>query len=54
MHHCFNCGEELGPRDRWSDNLDTCGKTECEREARYARATERDEAHRQLDEDRGW
>lgn len=53
MRHCFYCGEELG-RYRDYDPLDTCGKTECNREAGYAVQAEREEAHRQLDEDRGW
>lgn len=53
MRHCFNCGEELGCYAEY-EPLDTCGKSECEREARYAREIERDEAHEQLDKDRGW
>jgi hypothetical protein len=53
MRYCFYCGAEIG-RYRDYDRLDTCGEAECEREARYARDAERDEAHRQLDDDRGW
>jgi hypothetical protein len=53
IRFCFNCGEPIG-RSRDHDPLDTCGLAECEREARAARETERYEAHRQLDEDRGW
>ena len=36
------------------DRTDTCGKAECEREALYAAAAERQEAHDQLDRDMGW
>ena len=53
-HHCFNCGEDLGPWDRFSDNMDTCGAPECDREARNAYQQERDEAHEALDRDMGW
>lgn len=53
MRRCFNCGEELG-RYREHYPLDTCGKPECEREARSAQMQEREEAHYQLDQDRGW
>jgi hypothetical protein len=53
MRHCFNCGEELGFYADW-EPLDSCGRPECEREARSAREAERSEAHEQLDRDRGW
>jgi len=53
-HHCFNCGADLGEKDRWSSPLDDCGAPECAREARNAYAQERDEAHEQLDRDMGW
>ncbi len=46
MRFCFNCGEELGVYADY-DPLDTCGKLECEREAR---AIARDE----IEEDRDW
>lgn len=41
VHRCFWCGEEIGEyvADE-CDDLDTCGKSECEREAR-AEARER-------------
>lgn len=52
--HCYNCGADIGPHDRFSDPLDTCGAPECEREARAAARAERDEAHEQLDRDMGW
>jgi hypothetical protein len=53
MRHCFNCGAELCI---YADHepLDTCGKLECERAARECIAEEREEAHRQLDDDMGW
>ena len=53
MRHCFFCGEEYGASADY-DQYDTCGKAECEREARDAIAAERFEAHEQLNRDRGW
>jgi hypothetical protein len=55
MRHCWFCGAELGvlSRKEWEFG-DTCGQSECEREARYQREIERAEAHEQLDRDRGW
>jgi hypothetical protein len=55
MRHCWNCGAELGvlSRAQWEPG-DTCGKTECEREARDQARAERDQAHEQLDRDLGW
>lgn len=52
--YCWNCGEDMGPRDRLSDHYDTCGKPECEREMRHAIQDERREAHEKLDRDMGW
>lgn len=55
MRHCFNCGAELGVLSSAEyEPLDTCGKRECDREARDAMAMERDYAHEQLDRTRGW
>jgi hypothetical protein len=51
--YCFNCGEFIGTYADY-DALDTCGKPECEREARHEHERERQEAHEQLDRDRGW
>jgi hypothetical protein len=53
-HQCFNCGEDLGPWDRFSDRMDDCGAPECAREARNAFAQEREEAHERLDRDMGY
>ncbi len=53
MRHCFNCGEPMG-RYRDYDQLDTCGKSECDREARDAASQQRYDAHEQLDRDMGW
>lgn len=53
MRHCFYCGEELGCYADY-DPLDTCGKQECNREARDQDGMDREEAHRRLDEDMGW
>lgn len=36
MQHCFNCGEELGVYCKNYCDIDTCGKPECNREARHA------------------
>ena len=52
---CWNCGESMGlVASKFYDSRDTCGKAECEREARYAAEAERSEAHEQLDRDMGW
>lgn len=55
MRYCWFCGDELGvlSRAEW-EHGDTCGKSECEREAQYAREVERAEAHETLDRDMGW
>lgn len=53
LRHCFNCGKPVGTYADW-DRLDTCGERQCEREARYVRDAERDEAHEKLDRDMGW
>lgn len=52
-NHCFNCGAEIGSY-KLHHPLDTCGRLTCERAARDALAAEREEAHEQLDRDRGW
>ena len=38
--HCFWCGEDLGEGDGFEDGYETCGKKECNREARYAQQAE--------------
>lgn len=53
LRHCFNCGAEIGCYADYNP-LDTCGKGECEREAGRQMQYEREEAHEQLDRDRGW
>lgn len=53
-HHCFNCGEDIGAWDRFCEQLDHCGKQECQRAANDAYAQEREEAHEQLDRDMGY
>jgi len=53
MRHCFNCGKAIGVYVDW-DPLDTCGDRECDREARNVLADDRDAAHENLDQDRGW
>lgn len=52
MHYCFFCGEEIGV-SYYSHPLDTCGKSECDREAAAQRQAERQEAHDRLDWDMG-
>ena len=54
VHQCDYCGDEIDPCERCGTEPVTCGKRECERWARDEEAAERDEAHRQLDENRGW
>lgn len=52
---CWNCGASMGViENRYYDSRDTCGATECDREARYQAEAERAEAHEQLDRDMGW
>lgn len=53
LQHCFYCGEELGVYVAW-DNLEACGKRECQRELQGAFREERDRAHEGLDRDMGW
>lgn len=53
--HCWNCGESMGYiENRYYDRSDTCGKQECDREARHSAEAERHEAHERLDRDMGW
>ncbi len=54
MQHCFNCGAELGVYQHDRGDIECCGARECQREMRDAIADEREDAHRQLDRDRGW
>ena len=52
---CWVCGASMGfIENRYYDRRDTCESRECLREAREAERQERDEAHEQLDRDRGW
>ena len=52
---CWVCGTSIGyVEDRFYDRRDSCGSRECQREERDAYRAERDEAHEQLDRDRGW
>lgn len=49
---CWNCGDSMGViEDRFHGHNDTCGKRECDREAQNQIASERAEAHEQLDRD---
>lgn len=52
---CWYCGESMGPIDsKYYDRTDTCGRPDCEREARLAAVEERADAHRELDDRMGW
>jgi hypothetical protein len=39
---CFNCGEDLGEIEWWPGDMPTCGKRECEREARAQEQADRE------------
>ena len=52
---CWYCGESMGViADKYYHRSDTCGKIECNREARDVERQERDDAHDRLDEEMGW
>jgi hypothetical protein len=52
---CAQCGESLGfIENRHYESGDTCGKLQCQRDARDAASAEREDAHRELDERMGW
>ena len=53
-HQCAYCGEDMGLWNSNCDRNDTCGKPECERWARDCAVAEREEAHAELDRERGW
>lgn len=57
VRHCWYCGADMGfIEDRYYNRLDTCGESECDREARNAWEDERREAHERVDRnfDGGW
>lgn len=50
VRHCWVCGDDMGfIENRYYDPSDTCGNRECEREARDAHESDRQEAHDELD-----
>lgn len=51
MQHCFNCGEECGVFYNYYRDLVTCGKRECEREAREQARYEDDMARERAESD---
>jgi hypothetical protein len=51
MQHCFYCGENLGVFEVEYDELPTCGKQECEREARYEYQARDADARERAEED---
>lgn len=55
IRHCPYCGDNMGfIENRYYEPLDSCGKADCNRDAADAARQERDDAHEQLDRDRGW
>ena len=53
--HCWFCGASMGViENRHYCSGDTCGRAECEREARHSAQVERYEARDRLDRDMGW
>jgi hypothetical protein len=54
MQFCFNCGCELGRYRAYYGDIQSCGEPECSRAEREAHQAEREEAHQQLDDERGW
>ncbi len=52
---CWHCGDSMGfIADAYCERRMTCGKRECDREAREAERGDREEAHERLDRDKGW
>jgi hypothetical protein len=52
---CACCGESLGRiADRYYDRSDTCGRPDCDREARDMDRAEREDMHERLDRDLGY
>lgn len=49
--YCFYCGEFLGDYKYYDGDIETCGKSECEREARFARQEQDAEAREQAERD---
>ena len=49
--HCAYCGEDMGEWTKYSQRDDTCGARECERYMRESYEAEREERHRQIDEE---
>ena len=48
---CFNCGEDLGEGRSYPGDIDSCGKPECEREARDVQRSRDEEARQRAAED---
>lgn len=51
---CDYCGEDCGPADTYDPGPHSCGAAECERFVCDTLEAEREEAHRQLDEELGY
>lgn len=55
VSHCEYCGDDLGGAvDKWSGEIITCGKRECEQYAHEEQLAAREEAHDKLDHGMGW
>lgn len=55
QRYCWVCGDDMGfIENRHYDRRDTCGKGTCEREASDTAREEREQAHRDLDDELGW
>ena len=53
-HYCTACGDDMGLWDKFSRHGDTCGKFQCERDAREQDREDRSDSHERLDRDMGW
>jgi len=51
MQYCYWCGQELGIYERHSDDFDTCGKIECNRQLKNSHEAEEDELKHEAEQD---
>ena len=54
IQYCAYCGDEMGVWNSFSTSYDTCGKRECDRDAKDCEEEERGRAHEELDMNMGW
>jgi len=50
IQQCFNCGEEMGVFDNYGEIV-TCGKLECDKQARKQYEAEIEEARHEAEKD---